>query len=150
MCPLSRRGSVTKTTSAAYALYPPVPTNTSTPHGVTNTPTPPVIQQAVLGTGPKHAMLGIGSVQKDSNCGLGPRLWTYTSFAATSSGGSRRPRPVRAYLVDCFALCGGHQHAVVAPNRFCSNETVLLLHAAPGTVGQTRGRLKHQRLHTHN
>ena len=80
LCPLSRRGSVAKTTSAAYALYPPVPTNTPTPHGVTNTPTPPVIQQAVLGTGPNHAMLGIGSVQKDSNCGLGPRLWTYTSF----------------------------------------------------------------------
>jgi len=45
---------------------------------------------------------------------------------ATSSGDSRRPRPVRAYLVDCFAVCGGHQHAVMAPNRFCRNETVLL------------------------
>ena len=67
---------------------------------------------------------------------------------ATSSGDSRRPRPVRAYLVDCFAVCGGHQHAVVAPNRFCRRETMLLLHAGPGTVGQTRGRLKHQRLHT--
>jgi len=70
--------------------------------------------------------------------------------AEVTQAKTQHVRVQRAYLVDCFAVCGGHQHAVVAPNRFCRRETVLLLHAGPDTVGQTRGGLKHQRLHTHS
>ena len=115
-------GKCYKNYSAAYTLYPPVPTNTPTPHGVTNTPTPPVIQQAVLGTGPKPCnarhrvsseglQLWIGAAPVDIHVVL-------VTPAEVTQAKTQHVRVQRAYLVDCFAVCGGHQHAVVAPCGF--------------------------------